>query len=58
MKQATMGTGFEKCSSTTRYGQFLAEMDRIVPWMALSARFARYDPKAGDGSPPKDLDFA
>jgi hypothetical protein len=32
------GTGFEKYTKTTRRAQFLAEMDRVVPWRALCAR--------------------
>jgi hypothetical protein len=26
------GSGFEKFSKTTRRAQFLAEMERVVPW--------------------------
>jgi IS5 family transposase len=57
MKQMSMGTGFEKHTKVTRREQFLADMDRIVPWQALCARIARYYPKAGDGRPPKDLEL-
>jgi IS5 family transposase len=57
MKQMSMGTGFEKHTKTTRREQFLADMDRIVPWAALCARIARHYPKAGDGRPPKDLEL-
>lgn len=28
-------TGFEKYGKTTRRAQFLAEMERVVPWSAL-----------------------
>jgi IS5 family transposase len=34
MKQQTL-TGFEKYGKTTRRAQFLAEMDRVVPWKEL-----------------------
>jgi len=34
MEQQTL-TGFENYSKTTRRAQFLAEMDRIVPWKEL-----------------------
>jgi len=30
-------TGFEKNTKTTRRAQFLAEMERVVPWRALCA---------------------
>jgi hypothetical protein len=36
MKQQTL-TGFEKYGKTTRRAQFLADMDRIVPWEELQA---------------------
>jgi IS5 family transposase len=36
MKQQTL-TGFEKYGKTTRRAQFLADMDRIVPWSELTA---------------------
>ena len=46
------GTGFEKYTKTTRRAQFLAEMDRVVPWRALCARIEPVYPKAGNGRPP------
>jgi transposase, IS5 family len=46
------GTGFEKYIKTTRRAQFLAEMDRVVPWRELCARIEPVYPKAGDGRPP------
>ncbi len=55
MKQMGMGTGFEKYTKTTRREQFLAEMERIVPWSELCARIVPHYPKAGDGRPPKDV---
>jgi IS5 family transposase len=57
MKQVSLGTGFEKYSKTTRREQFLADMDRIVPWAELCARIAPYYPKSGDGRPPKELEL-
>jgi hypothetical protein len=49
--QLTMaGTGFEKYTKTTRRAQFLAEMDRVVPWRGLCARIERVYPKPGNGS--------
>src|SRR5438046_9086972 len=36
MKQMTLGsTGFEKHAKATRRAQFLAQMDRVVPWKQL-----------------------
>ena len=45
-------SGFEKYTKTTRRAQFLAEMDRVVPWRALCARIEPVYPKAGNGRPP------
>jgi IS5 family transposase len=45
-------TGFEKYTKTTRRAQFVAEMDRVVPWRALCARIEPVYPKAGNGRPP------
>lgn len=56
-KQRSMGIGFEKYARVTRREQFLAEMDRIVPWSEPCARVAPHYPKAGDGRPPKDLEM-
>jgi transposase, IS5 family len=51
--QSTLAsTGFEKYTKTTRRAQFLAEMDRVVPWRALCARIEPVYPKAGSGRPP------
>ena len=54
MKQLTLGsTGFEKYSKTTRRAQFLAEMERVVPWAELCALIEPVYPKAGpDGGRP------
>jgi len=45
------GTGFEKYTKVTRRAQFLAEMDRVVPWSELCARIAPVYPKAETGRP-------
>jgi hypothetical protein len=37
MKQQTL-TGFEKYGKTTRRAQFLADMDKIMPWTELARR--------------------
>jgi transposase, IS5 family len=51
--QLTMaGTGFEKYTKITRRAQFLAEMDRVVPWRELCARIEPVYPKPGNGRPP------
>jgi IS5 family transposase len=41
-----------KYTKTTRRAQFLAEMDRVVPWRELCARIERVYPKPGNGRPP------
>jgi hypothetical protein len=46
------GTGFEKYTKRTRRAQFLAEMERVVPWRELCARIEPVYPKAGNGRPP------
>jgi IS5 family transposase len=46
MKQQTL-TGFEKYAKTTRRAQFLAEMERVVPWSQLCAVIEPVYPKAG-----------
>ena len=46
------GTGFEKYTKVTRRAEFLAEMDRVVPWRDLCARIEPVYPKAGNGRPP------
>jgi len=40
MKQQTL-TGFEKYGKTTRRAQFLADMDKIMPWTELAAAVQR-----------------
>ena len=53
MKQQTL-TGFEKYGKTTRRAQFLAEMERIIPWRELSAAIEPVYPKVSEsgGRPP------
>jgi IS5 family transposase len=51
-KQVTLtGTGFEKFSKTTRRAQFLAEMERVVPWAELCALVEPVYPKGEGGRP-------
>src|SRR5437016_14658130 len=51
--QATLaGSGFEKYTKVTRRAQFLAEMERVVPWRDLCARIEPVYPKPGNGRPP------
>src|SRR5215472_5196860 len=50
------GTGFEKYTKVTRRTQFLAEMDRVVPWRELCARIEPVYPKPGNGRPPIGLE--
>src|SRR5215471_20564155 len=45
-------TGFEKYTKVTRRAQFLAEMDRVVPWRELGARIEPVYPQPGNGRPP------
>jgi IS5 family transposase len=51
-QQTLGGTGFEKYTKITRRAQFLAEMDRVVPWRELCARIEPVYPKPGHGRPP------
>jgi len=46
MNQKTLA-GFEKYGKTTRRAQFLAEMERVVPWSELCAVIEPVYPKAG-----------
>jgi hypothetical protein len=57
MKQQTL-TGFEKFGKTTRHAQFLADMDRIVPWSELTAVVDPVYPKVSEagGRPPIALE--
>ena len=57
MKQHTL-TGFEKYGKTTRRAQFLADMDRIVPWPEITAAVQTVYPKISEngGRPPIPLE--
>lgn len=58
MKQMAMATsGFQKFAKTTRRAQFLAEMDRVVPWAELCALIEPVHPIVGNGRPPKPLEM-
>ena len=57
MKQMTLApAGFERYAKRTRRAEFLAQMDRVVPWAALCARVSPVYPKAGGGRPPIELE--
>src|ERR1700677_2305065 len=57
MKQQTL-TGFEKYGKTTRRAQFLADMDKIIPWAELAAAVQTAYPKVSEsgGRPPIPLE--
>jgi IS5 family transposase len=57
MTQQTLA-GFEKYGKTTRRAQFLAEMDRVVPWGEIAAVIEPHYPKPGTegGRPPIALE--
>ena len=57
MKQQTL-TGFERYAKTTRRGQFLADMDKIIPWPELAAAIEPAYPKISEngGRPPIPLE--
>src|SRR5207248_9504859 len=53
MKQLTLAAvGFERYAKVTRRAEFLAEMERVVPWSALCALIEPFYPKPGNGRPP------
>lgn len=54
MKQRTLAlaNGFERYSKQTRRAEFLATMERVVPWGELCALIEPFYPKAGNGRPP------
>ncbi|MET0985089.1 MAG: transposase, partial [Steroidobacteraceae bacterium] len=57
MQQRTL-SGFEKYGKTTRRAQFLAQMDRIVPWLEVCALIEPVYPKVSElgGRPPIALE--
>ena len=57
MKQMTLASaGFERYAKRTRRAEFLALMDRVVPWGKLCALVSPVYPKAGNGRPPIELE--
>ena len=59
MKQTTLSmTGYFDKGKKTRREQFLAEMDRVVPWARLCALIEPHYPKASKagGRPPIPLE--
>jgi len=57
MRQMTFATSaFEPFRKPTRREQFLAEMDRVVPWHELCALIEPVYPTAGNGRPPVGLE--
>src|SRR5438046_10745733 len=57
MKQMTLGsTGFEKHAKATRRAQFLAGMDRVVPWKELCALIQPAYSQGATGRPPVGLE--
>lgn len=57
MKQHTL-SGFEKYGKTTRRAQFLADMERIIPWPDLTGAVQTVYPKISEngGRPPIPLE--
>ncbi len=57
MKQQTLAVnGFETFGKTTRKAEFLARMDKLVPWLEFCAMIEPFYPKAGNGRPPVGLE--
>src|SRR5690606_109472 len=62
MKQQTLavatdqGSAFEKFRRPTRRDEFLATMEKVVPWSELCAVIEPHYPKAGRGRPPVGLE--
>jgi IS5 family transposase len=58
IKQQTlaMGTGFDLHARPTRKAEFLAKMDRLMPWRELCVLVEPHYPKAGNGRPPIGLE--
>lgn len=58
MKQLTLAAtrGFEKHSRATRKAEFLARMERLMPWSEFCAVIEPHYPKAGNGRPPVGLE--
>ena len=57
MKQMSLAQGgFEKYHKTSRRAEFLAQMERVVPWKELSELIEPHYPKSGRGRPPVGLE--
>ncbi len=57
MRQATLASvGFERYAKTTRRAAFLADMERVVPWLELCALIEPVYSKPGNGRPPVGLE--
>jgi len=57
MKQQTLAVnGFEAFGKTTRQAEFLARMDRLIPWSEFCAVIEPFYPKAGNGRPTVGLE--
>jgi IS5 family transposase len=56
-KQMTLGgAGFQKFTKTTRRAQFLADMERVVPWRELCGLIEPVYPKGEGGRPAVPLE--
>ena len=57
MKQKTLSTnGFETYRKPTRKAEFLARMEKLVPWEEFCKVIEPFYPKAGNGRPPVGLE--
>lgn len=58
MKQMTLATGmgFELHARPTKKAEFLAKMEKLMPWSELCALVEPHYPKAGNGRPPIGLE--
>ena len=58
MRQSSLGSvkEFVRHPRKTRKAEFLARMDKLVPWQALCAQIEPYYPKAGNGRRPVGLE--
>jgi IS5 family transposase len=58
MKQMTLAAtrGFEKHNRATRKAEFLARLDRLMPWAEFCAVIEPHYPKSGNGRPPVGLE--
>ena len=58
MKQMTLAAakGFEKHNRATRKAEFLARMERLMPWVEFCSLIEPYYPRAGNGRSPVGLE--